>query len=343
MTEHAPARVVRYFDGGEVRVGTVVTGADGIRLLPTAARDGSPRLDGLVTGLFTDHHVHLQLVDHTRLAGSRLGAVVDLGAEIGWISELARQNSGESASTAAATGGTAPKGDGSPEFRPRISYAGPFLTAVGGYPSDRDWAPEGSVHEIADGADAAAIVAELAAQGATFLKVVGNSDAGPVLDDDLMRTLSRLAAEYRLPLVAHAEGAAQAQRVARLGATALAHAPFTERLTDDEIAEQVASVTWISTMAIHDGDAREMVTDNVRRFAAAGGELRYGSDMGNGPTPIDLREAEVDALRAAGVDGADLLTALAPADPLVPGAPLLLLPDDDPNRSRRLTIADLEN
>ena len=95
-------------------------------------------------------------------------------------------------------------------------------------------------------------------------------------------------------------------------------------------------------MAIHDGEALEFVTDNVRRFFAAGGELVYGSDMGNGPTPVDLREAEVDALRAAGIDGLDLLTALAPADPLLSGAPLLLLSDDDPNRSHVLTIADLE-
>ncbi|MEJ1088659.1 hydrolase [Microbacterium sp. Mu-80] len=345
-TGHAPVHAARYFDGAQVRVGTVVAGADGIRLLPTRAPDGSPHLDGLVTGLFTDHHVHLQLVDHTLLAGSRLGAVADLGAELGWISDLAAgaavQNSGKNPATHPTTPETAPEPAVSPESWTQISYAGPFLTAVGGYPSDRDWAPAGAVRQLADPDDAARAVDDLTASGVSFLKVVGNSDAGPVLDDELMRALARLAAEHRVPLVAHAEGPGQAQRVARLGATRLAHAPFSEHLTDDEIAEQAATVSWISTMAIHEGEALEVVTDNVRRFFAAGGELVYGSDMGNGPTPVDLRGAEIDALRTAGIDGLDLLTALAPADPLLSAAPLLLLPDDDPNRSRLLTTADLE-
>ncbi len=343
MTE---SRAVRFFDRGEIREGTLMSDAGTPTLLAEQAPAGAPPLDGIVTGLFTDHHVHLQLVDHTALPGSRLGAVIDLGAEIGWISDLAsdtaRHNSGEPAVLRPGSAGSATEAPESPELWPRIRYAGPFLTAVGGYPSDREWAPAGSVRQITDAAEAATVVAELATQGVSFLKVVGNSDAGPVLDDELMRTLARLAAEHRIPLVAHAEGPGQAQRVARLGATRLAHAPFSERLTDDEIAEQAASVSWISTMAIHDGEARDIVTDNVRRFAAAGGELVYGTDMGNGATPVDLRDAEVDALRVAGVNGTDLLIALAPADPLAPGAPLLLLPDDDPNRSRRLTTADLE-
>ena len=312
-------RAARFFDGGELHEGTLTSDAGALTLLAEQAPDGAPRLDGIVTGLFTDHHVHLQLVDHAPLADSLLGTVVDLGAEIGWISDVSE--------------------DAVPL---QVRYAGPFLTAVGGYPSDREWAPAGAVAQIADADAATRAVEELAASGVSFLKVVGNSDAGPVLDDELMRALAHLAAEHRIPLVAHAEGAGQAQRVVRLGVTRLAHSPFSERLTDAEIAEQAASASWISTMAIHDGEAREIVTDNVRRFFAAGGELVYGSDMGNGPAPVDLRSAEVDALRAAGVDGLDLLTCLAPADPTAPCAPLLLLPDGDPNRARRLTATDLE-
>ncbi|UNK71513.1 hydrolase [Microbacterium sp. H1-D42] len=315
-------KAVRFFDGATVREGTLTSDTHGWRLSDDEAPAGTARLPGLITGLFTDHHVHLQLIDPAGLLGSRLGTVVDLGAEIGWISDLSDDLAERDTLT--------------------VRYAGPFLTAVGGYPSDRDWAPTGSVHQIIDADDAAAIVADLAAEGVSFLKIVGNSDAGPVLRDDLLRTLAHLAAEHRIPLVAHAEGPGQAQRVVRLGATRLAHSPFSERLTDDEIGEQAASASWISTMAIHDGEALAIVTDNVRRFFAAGGEVVYGSDMGNGPTPVDLREAEIDALRAAGIDGLDLLSTLDPADPLVPGTPLLLLPDADPNRARRLTTTDLE-
>ncbi|UJP10184.1 hypothetical protein L2X99_00185 [Microbacterium sp. KUDC0406] len=348
--------------------------------------------------------MHLQLIDPSLLPGSRLGRVVDLGANVDVIRRLAavlsqRKEENAGAHVPEAAFSSSHRGDAASQRKeenaaaripeaafssshrqvpadaapplPRkeenagvrnpeaafssspppagvvapvtIEYAGPFLTAPGGYPSDRDWAPEGSVIELRDAAHAASVVADLAAAGVSYLKTVGNVDAGPVLDDDLFRELAKLAAAHGLPLVAHAEGAGQAQRAVRLGADRLAHSPFTERLTDDEIAAQAASVSWISTMAIHDGEQYAHVVDNVRRFAAAGGELVYGSDMGNGPTPVDLRESEVTALREAGVDGIDLLRALAPADPLDPGEPLLFLPDGDPARARFLIDDDLRD
>lgn len=318
-------RAVTYFDGRTLRDGALIDG----RVTDGPAPEDAPRLDGVVTGRFTDHHVHLQLVDPAGLAASRLGRVVDLGADLDVIRELSQTGGGVEKVPQRTPEGT------SSTPAPRIEYAGPFLTAVGGYPAGREWAPPGAVREIPDAADAASVVAELVAAGVSCLKIVQNSDAGPVLDDDLVRELARLAAGHGLPLVAHAEGAGQAQRIARLGASVLAHSPFTERFTDDEIAEQAATVSWISTMAIHEGEQYANVVDNVLRFHAVGGELRYGSDMGNGPTPADLRESEVAALREAGVDGMDLLRALAPAAATDSG-PLLLLPDGDPARSHIL-------
>jgi hypothetical protein len=295
---------------------------------------------GVVTGRFTDHHVHLQLVDHTLLAGSRLGRVIDLGGNPAVLRDLAGHNSGDSHELRRPSPGSAPESRVSPELRtPTIEYAGAFLTAAGGYPSDRAWAPEGSVREIADAADATAAVAELAAAGVSVIKVVMNSDAGPVLDDDAFGAIVAAAAVHGLPVVAHAEGAGQAQRAARLGAARLAHSPFSERLTDGEIAEQAASVEWISTLAIHDEQHRPIAIDNVRRFAAAGGTVLYGSDMGNGDTPVDLRPSEIEALREAGIDGIRLLEALAPlADDPEP----LFLPAGDHALARPLTPADLE-
>lgn len=339
-------RAVRYFEDGAVHEGTLVADAAGLRLLAGGAPVGTPRLDGLVTGRFTDHHVHLQLIDHSLLAGSRLGRVVDLGANVEVIRSLAVHFAGRTATSPGESTRSGGFSDDLPAKRTTsaaavvVEYAGPFLTAVGGYPSDREWAPPGSVHEITDASDAASVVEALAAAGVCCLKTVGNSDAGPVLDDEMLRTLAALAAEHGLPLIAHAEGRGQAQRAAHLGVTRLAHSPFTERLEDDEIAEQAASVSWISTMAIHEGEHREIVIDNVRRFFAAGGAIVYGSDMGNGPTPVDLRGSEIDALREAGIDGIPLLRALAPADPLTEPQ-LLLLPDDDPAHARRLTPEDV--
>lgn len=281
---------------------------------------GLPRLDGVVTGAFTDAHVHLALVDPAPLSTSTLGVVLDLGSAPGTLSPI--------------PGVT-------------VTFAGAFLTPPGGYPSDRAWAPAGSVREIADADAAASAVAEMKDAGATCIKVASNRSAGPVFSDEMLATIVRIAASADLAVVAHAEGRGEAQRAARLGVRVLAHAPFSERLTDAETAEHAASVQWISTLAIHDGDTYDTAVDNVRRFHAAGGEVLYGTDMGNGPTPVGLNPREVGALRDAGIDGPDLLRALAPQDVDDPASRLLFFPrcspdSADPLHARPLLPADLE-
>lgn len=333
-----------FFDGERWRDGVVGLGADGRpQLRDEAPSPGTPALAGCIVGGFTDHHVHLQLVDHMLLASSRLGRVVDLGGDPSTVASIAVHNAGELADGGGAGAVSRTVGPDSPELR-TVRYAGAFLTSPGGYPSDRAWAPAGSVREIADPAGAAAAVAEMAASGASFIKIASNSTAGPVFADALFRAIVELAVAHGLPVVAHAEGTGEAQRVVRLGATQLAHAPFTERLDDEEIAEQAVRASWISTLAIHDPAARAIAIDNVARFHAAGGTVRYGTDMGNGPTPVDMNPDEVRALRTAGLDDETLLRALAPVDPLDPRSLLLLLPPGsaDPLAARPLTAADLK-
>ena len=345
-------RAATVFDGEEWREGVVSLDAEARPVLRAGSAGAeAPRLGGRVIGGFTDHHVHLQLVDHAALATSRLGRVHDLGGDPAALREIAVHNSsritrntGDTALSIRETTDSEELRTAAPPHAVEIRYAGAFLTPPGGYPSDRSWAPAGSVREVADAAAAETAVAELAAAGASCLKVASNSTAGPVFSDELFRAVVRLAATQGLPVVAHAEGPGEPQRAARLGAARLAHAPFTERLADEEIARQAAAVSWISTLAIHDDAARAVAVDNVSRFHAAGGTVHYGTDMGNGPTPVDLNPAEVAALRAAGLDDDALLRALAPADPRHPGAPLLLLPDGstDPLDARPLTPADLK-
>ncbi|WEK60869.1 MAG: hydrolase [Candidatus Microbacterium colombiense] len=349
---------VTFFDGEEWRDGVIdcVDGRPALR--DERPSPELPRLDGVITGGFTDHHVHLQLVDHALLAGSPLGRVLDLGANPAVVAQLAVHNSSK-ATGPEAPGSTAgpvsgPGADGFEELctppapHPvQIDFAGAFLTAPGGYPSDREWAPEGSVREIADADAAARAVAEMADAGASCIKVASNGSAGPVFDDDLFRTIVDLAAAHALDVVAHAEGRGEAQRVVRLGAARLAHAPFTERLDDEEIADQAASASWISTLAIHGGADLTVALHNIRRFHAAGGTVLYGTDMGNGPTPVGLNGTELRALRDAGLDDAALLRALAPVDPRGPGTRLLFLsgttPETaDPLHARPLTPADLK-
>ncbi len=325
-----------FFDGEEWREGVLAAGPAGPSLRDVVAADtGMRRLDGVVVGAFTDHHVHLQLVDPAPLSRSTLGRVVDLGANPTTVSTL------RDAASRAPGSGRRGRDDA---HRVVIEYAGAFLTPPGGYPSDRTWAPAGSVREIGDADAALAAIAEMAEAGASCLKIATNRAAGPVFDDALFRLIVDAGRDHGLPVVAHAEGHGEARRARELGASRLAHAPFTERLSDDEIAAHAASVSWVSTLAIHDGAERDVAIDNVRRFAAAGGRVLYGTDMGNGPTPVGLNPGEIAALRAAGVDGIRLWRALAPQDPRHPGTPLLLLPsaDADPTLARPLADADLE-
>ncbi|XPP26882.1 MAG: hydrolase [Leucobacter sp.] len=325
-----------YLDAaGRLHRGTLRVDANGrIRLDPTvSSEDGAgPELGaGVVTGAFTDWHVHLQLIDPAALTGGALGRVVDLGGDPVTLEALSRR----------------------PPAGLAVDFAGAFLTPPGGYPSDRSWAPAGSFIEIRGPHEAAAAVAALAARGASCVKVASNLDAGPVFTDALFRGIVTAAAAVGLPVVAHAEGPGEALRAHRLGARIFAHAPFSERLDDTALAELAAGSTWISTLDIHGwgdyGTDYETALDNLARFHLLGGRVRYGTDMGNGSVPLGLSVRELAALAAAGLGPLEQLEALTPADPLDPGTRLLLVPCEDPNdpdtldpaAARPLTPADL--
>ncbi|MFE5336172.1 amidohydrolase [Isoptericola sp. NPDC056573] len=251
---------------------------------------------------FTDAHVHLGLVDPAPLRSRGVAAVHDLG----WIPDDVAALAADPA-------------------LPRVAYAGAFLTAPGGYPSDRSWAPPGAVEEVADPAAAVAAVDRQVAAGASFVKVALHGDAGPVPDDVTLAAVVGRAHERGTDVVAHAEGPGQAVRAFEAGVDRLAHAPFSERLPDELLVAMAAgrapggptgrrSMTWLSTLDIHGwGDPtreHEVALDNVRRFVAAGGRVRYGTDLGNGPLPVGLNARELAALAAAGLGRRSLLVAL---------------------------------
>jgi hypothetical protein len=251
--------------------------------------DGIPelRIPGTVFGGFVDAHVHLGLIDGARLLSGGIAAVHDLG----WIPDVASRW---------------PHTPGLPSVR----YAGAFLTAPGGYPADRCWAPPGSVVEVASPERAADAVSVQLAAGASFVKLALNSVAGPVFDDDTLRALVSAAHGRGVTVVAHAEGAGQAARAFEAGVDRLAHAPFTEPIAEELLAAMVDCLSWVSTLNIHDGPAEVIALDNVRRFAALGGEVRYGTDLGNGAQPDGVNPSELAALAEAGVDP---VAAIAPA------------------------------
>ncbi len=260
--------------------------------------------------VFVDHHVHLGLVgaddpDHLAgLAATGIGRVVDLG----WSDDVV------------SVVGAAPV---------PASYAGRFVTAPGGYPSGRPWAPPRSVTEVAEPADAGAAIRHQADLGAAVVKVTLNRDAGPVPDHATLTALVGTAAVAGLSVVVHAEGPGVVELALAAGVQALAHTPWTHRLDDEVVAEAVvAGQAWISTLDIHGyGEPtpdQDRALDNVRRFHAAGGRVLYGTDLGNGPLPVGLNLRELALLQEAGLDDEALLGALTDPWPL---------PTVDPDRA----------
>lgn len=237
---------------------------------------------GTAFPVFRDAHVHLGLVDPTTLPASGIGAVVDLG----WSPDVV--------DLAAA----APV---------EAAYAGCFLTAPGGYPSDRAWAPERSTRGVNGPDDALAAVAEQIGRGARLVKVTLHSGAGPVLDQ---ATLEMVVSAAPVPVVAHVEGPGMTRLALDAGVQVLAHTPWTERLDDDTLARAARDQRWISTLAIHADDDLDVALDNLRRFHEAGGEVLYGTDLGNGDLPATLNLRELELLATAGVGPRETLHAL---------------------------------
>lgn len=223
-----------------------------------------------------DRHVHLGLVDRALLAAGPVTEVHDLG----WDPR-------EVAAWAAA-----------PPSGVLVRYAGPFHTAPGGYPTGRSWAPAAAVRHVASVHAAAEAVADVAA-GRGFAVKVALHAGMDLLPDDVLRALVTEAHSAGLPVLVHAEGAGQAERAVSAGADTLVHVPWTESLSPGLIAG-AAHMTWISTFAIHDGPDGpgdlDRALDNARRFVEAGGTLVYGTDMGNGPTPVGVNEREIELL-----------------------------------------------
>ncbi|MEI5584125.1 MULTISPECIES: amidohydrolase family protein [unclassified Agromyces] len=266
-----------------------------------------PGETGTMLPPLVDHHVHLQLAHPDDAVAGGIAAVVDLGADPGAIATIART-----------------------EGLPRVRYAGAFLTAPGGYPSGRPWAPAGSVRELRPvdtGGDARerehhalaspveAAVDEQRRFGASVVKVALNTAAGPVFDRATLVAVVAAARANGLPVAVHAEGAGMAALAIEAGVDVLVHAPFTERLDDALVARAADDgQAWISTLAVHvrdDAAAAEIAIDNVRRFHGAGGRVLYGTDLGNGDLAAGVNRDEIAALVRAGLAPSAVVAALA--------------------------------
>ncbi|MEO6943081.1 MAG: hypothetical protein ABI053_00030, partial [Lacisediminihabitans sp.] len=202
---------------------------------------------------------------------------------------------------------------------PVVRYAGRLLTAPGGYPAGSGWAPDSAIEPVASSAHAADAVDRQLDAGASFIKLTVNSEAGPVLDDSTLHAIVGHAHARGVTVAAHTQGAGQAGRAYAVGVDRLAHAPWSESLGEELLTAMARRQSWVSTLDIHGwgdyGAEFEIAQDNIRRFAALGGRVVYGTDLGNGPLPLGINPRELRALADAGLEQDSLVASIVGAGP----------------------------
>jgi imidazolonepropionase-like amidohydrolase len=263
---------------------------------------GAPTADEEVVGDWflmpgaIDHHVHIRLSDPLAVLRGGITSVRDLGWAPDEIFPLADISQ-------------ATDFDG-----PAIAAVGPFITAVGGYPSRAGWCPPGGWMEVRGAEEAAAAVDRIADQDPAAIKVALNAEAGPTLTDAELLAACDAAHARDLRVVAHVQGPRQTERVLGAGVDELAHTPWTEHLPDDVVVAVAQRMSFVSTLDIHSYGKRtaalEVAVDNLGRFAKAGGRVLYGTDLGNGPIPPGIHLGEVMHLAAAGLSPENILSAM---------------------------------
>jgi imidazolonepropionase-like amidohydrolase len=297
--------------GKLVRHAAVV--CEGGRIAFAGHSAGSPIADevvevaGFLMPAVADRHVHIRLSDPGAVLLGGVAAVRDLAWPADDIFGLADASE-------------------LPSFNgPLVRAVGPMLTAPGGYPTAASWAPPGTALEVRGPQHATRVVANLAARGASAVKVSLNAEAGPTPSDAELAAIVSAAGERDLPVTAHAQGAGQVERAVGAGVSELAHTPWSERLPDGLLEAAARSVRIVSTLDIlsYGEVSPELRTacDNLVRFRAAGGEVVYGTDLGNGPIPPGIHVREVlllhEAVRMTPEEVLETMT----AHRLEPGAP----------------------
>lgn len=287
------------------------------------------RVDGFLMPGVADRHVHLGLSEPGAVLAGGVTSVRDLGWPAEAIFPLAAASEG-------------------PAFQgPLVRATGPMLTVSTGYPTRAAWAPTGTGLVVRGPEEAAAAVAWLLERsGLNVVKVALNAEAGPVLSDEELLAICDEAHGRGAIVTAHCQGRGQAERALGAGVDEFAHAPWSERLAEPTVAAMAGRVRMVSTLDIHSygRDTPELRTalDNLSRFAAAGGAVVYGTDLGNGPIPPGIHVGEAWHLLRAGLAHERILEAMT-FRPLAPGEPgdLVVLrrsPLEDLNAFREVEI-----
>lgn len=265
------------------------------RVDPAGAADPPPgirRVDGAGRSLlpgFVDTHVHLDFYPPSTVLRGGVTTVRDLGWPAGRLASLRRD------------------AERSPTVSPRLLVAGQIVTSPGGYPVPAPWAPKGTAREIEGTAQAVAAVAELAAAGASVIKVaLDPARGGPTLPADTLAAVAAAARARGLGVTAHVAGAVEVRKALDAGVTELAHWPFGQELPGELVRRMAASLTVIPTLHIDPSPARRR---GVAAFVTAGGRVLYGTDLGNQGPPPAIDVTELSLLVEAGLSPAGAVAA----------------------------------
>jgi imidazolonepropionase-like amidohydrolase len=277
-----PGRTVLVRDGTIewVAPAGAVTLPAGIRRIEGAGRT-------LLPG-FVDTHVHLDFHSPATVLRGGVTTVRDLGWPAARLEALRRD------------------AERFPTSSPRLLVAGPIVTAPGGYPSRAAWAPPGTAREVEGPERSAAAVAELAAAGASVIKVALDARVGPTLPPATLAAIVRSARSHGLGVTAHAAGIAEVGKALDAGVTELAHWPFGQELPGELIRRMAALMAVVPTLHVDRSPARRR---GVRSFVALGGRVLYGTDLGNQGPPPAIDVTELSLLVEAGLSPAGAVAA----------------------------------
>lgn len=238
---------------------------------------------------FIDAHVHLGFFDPTEVLAGGVTAARDTGwpaSEIFALTSKLQQD---------------------PTAGPYLLATGPMVTAEGGYPTRAEWAPRGTGIEVGDESQVRDAVTDLISRGAKFIKVAQEPHQGPVMSLDVLGAVVAAAHAEGVRVTSHCGSLDQLKVAITCGVDELAHGLWSDESIPDDVIDAmvVARMTVVPTMHIDPSDQR---VDNLRRFAAAGGHVIYGTDMGNAGPPPGTDVAELKLMMSAGLALEDALS-----------------------------------
>lgn len=192
---------------------------------------------------------------------------------------------------------------------PQVFAAGPMLTAPGGYPTRAGWAPPGTGVEVRSPEEGRSAVRQVVQDGAAVVKVALNPPVGPTLDLVTLTAIVEEAHAAGLRTTGHVYGLDQLEKALDAGLDELGHMLMSaEKISDATIERMVAQgMRVVPTLSIRFKRDQKVAIDNLKRFISAGGEVIYGTDLGNGGPQPGIDPREVEAMTRAGMSPREIV------------------------------------